>query len=62
MKTYFTAISIGKWNVLLVEIRRTRSNEDLIIQKSVMGLPFVISYDKYTGNIKFVKISLKTKV
>ena len=37
------------------------SNEDLIIQKSVMGLPFVISYAKYTGNIKYVKISLKTK-
>ena len=32
------------------------------LQKRVMGLPFVISYDKYAGNIKYVKISLKTKV
>ena len=48
--------------MLLVKIGRTKYHESAIIQKSVMGLPFGILYAKYTGNIKFVKISLKTKV
>ena len=38
--------------MLLVEKRRTKYHETAIIQKSVMGLPFGISYDKYTYNRK----------
>ena len=57
VKTYFTVILLGKQNVLLVEKRRTKYHESANIQKSVMGLPFGISYDKYTCNKKYVKIS-----
>ena len=39
--------------MLLVEKRRTKYHESANIQKSVMGLPFGISYDKYTCKRKF---------
>ena len=62
VKTYFNAISLGKQNLLLVEISRTKYYESTIIQKNVMGLANWISFDILNCNMEYVKIRVKQRL